>query len=41
MLTSSIVKNVKASHIKEYLIKEDRIRLNSKRDVHSKSDDLF
>lgn len=40
-LTSYIIKSTRVSLLKEYMCKEDRVRAHSKRDVHSKSDDLF
>ncbi|CAD8115460.1 unnamed protein product [Paramecium sonneborni] len=38
---NQIIKNTKQSILKEYLSKEDRIRLNDKRQTYSKSEDLF
>lgn len=40
-LKMHIIRNTHFKQLKEYLCREDRIRLNSKRDVHSKSDDIF
>ncbi|KAM3130555.1 hypothetical protein pb186bvf_017364 [Paramecium bursaria] len=40
-LLSYFCKNVQVAQIKEYLIKQERSRVQSKRDVHSKSDDCF
>ncbi|CAK63184.1 unnamed protein product (macronuclear) [Paramecium tetraurelia] len=39
--TNQIIKNTKPSVLKEYLSKEDRIRLNDKRQTYSKSEDIF
>lgn len=38
---NQILKNTKISTLKEYLGREDRIRMNSKREIHSKSDDTY
>ncbi|CAD8208511.1 unnamed protein product [Paramecium octaurelia] len=38
---NQIIKNTKQSVLKEYLSKEDRIRLNDKRQTYSKSEDIF
>ncbi|CAD8194634.1 unnamed protein product [Paramecium pentaurelia] len=38
---NQIIKNTKPSILKEYLSKEDRIRLNEKRQTYAKSEDIF